>query len=100
MLESPKKETKVKVSIKELAVSMEIKNTGITLDVYDTQDRFLGDLVVTKTKVIWCPGKTSPENGRQVDWTAFIKMMGEVPVKSKKSPKAKPAAKKAAKKAL
>lgn len=87
----------MKVSIKELAVSMEIKNTGITLDVYDNQDKFLGDLVVTKTKLIWCPGKTKPENGHPIDWANFIEMMVKVPVKSKKVAKTKAAPAKPAK---
>lgn len=33
----------MKVSIKELSVSMEVKNKGIELDVYDNQDNHLGD---------------------------------------------------------
>jgi hypothetical protein len=37
----------MKVSIKDLSVAMEIKNTGVELDVYDGS-KHLGDLVVTK----------------------------------------------------
>jgi len=65
----------MKVSIKDLAVSMEIKNKGIELDVYDTDDKHLGDLVITKTKLVWCPGRTKPENGRPITWRKFIEMM-------------------------
>ena len=63
------------VSIKDLNVSMEIKNTGIELDVYNNQNEHLGDLVVTKTKLIWCAGKTGRENGVEVSWQEFIAWM-------------------------
>ena len=65
----------MKVSIKDLNVSMEIKNKGLEVDVYDTAGTHLGDLVVTKTKVIWCKGKTAPANGKALNWVKFIKMM-------------------------
>jgi hypothetical protein len=65
----------MKVSIKDLAVSMEIKNKGIELDVYDTSGKHLGDLVVTKSKLIWCPGRTKPENGQAIPWPKFISFM-------------------------
>jgi hypothetical protein len=39
----------LKVSIKNLSVAMEIKNTGVELDVYSPDgEKHLGDLVVTK----------------------------------------------------
>jgi hypothetical protein len=65
----------MKVSVKDLAVTMEIKNKGIELDVYDNADNHLGDLVVTKTKLIWCKGKTTVDNGKSVTWTDFINHM-------------------------
>lgn len=65
----------MKVSIKDFAVSMEIKNKGIELDVYSTDGRHLGDLVITKTGLIWCKGRTSPANGAKVSWAEFIKDM-------------------------
>ncbi len=69
----------MKVSIKDLAVTMEIKNTGIELDVYDNEDKHLGDLVVTKSKLIWCPGKTKVENGHVIKWDDFITHMKTLP---------------------
>ena len=69
----------MKVSIKDLAVSMEIKNTGVELDVYDSQDKHLGDLVVTKTKLIWCNAKTKVENGTAIKWSDFIAFMQTQP---------------------
>ena len=67
----------MQVSIKDLSVSMEIKNKGIELDVYDNQGDHLGDLVITKTRLTWCPGRTKPENGIKMNWKDFIKMMEE-----------------------
>ncbi len=64
----------MKVSIKDFAVSMEVKNKGIELDVYDG-DNHLGDLVVTKTGLIWCKGKINPENGVKITWKDFITYM-------------------------
>ena len=66
----------MKVSIKDLAVDMEIKNNGIELDVYSTDGKnHLGDLVVTKTGLIWCKGKTDRKNGRTINWKKFIAYM-------------------------
>jgi len=65
----------MKVSIKDFSVSMEIKNKGIELDVYDNQGTHLGDLVVRKTGLIWCKGKTTPQNGKKVSWKKFIEYM-------------------------
>ena len=67
------------VSIKDLAVSMDIKNKGIELDVYDTKGTHLGDLVITKTKLIWCNGKTKPANGKSISWTEFVTVMNGRP---------------------
>lgn len=65
----------MKVGIKDLSVSMEIKNKGVELDVYDNQDNFLGDLIVTKTRLTWCPGKTKADNGHKIEWQDFIDFM-------------------------
>jgi hypothetical protein len=65
----------MKVSVKDLSVSMEIKNKGIELDVYDNNEQHLGDLVVTKTKLVWCHGKTLVENGKAISWNDFIEYM-------------------------
>lgn len=62
----------MKVSIKHLAVDMEVKNKGVELDVYDNADKHLGDLVVTKTGLTWCNGKTKVENGTKIKWADFI----------------------------
>lgn len=65
----------MKVSVKDFAVTMELKNKGIELDIYDNAGTHLGDLVVTKTKLIWCRGKTKAENGIPIEWDDFISYM-------------------------
>ena len=63
------------VRIKQFDVAMEIKNKGVEIDVSDPQHGHIGDLVITKSKLIWCRGRTRPENGIDVTWTKFIEMM-------------------------
>jgi hypothetical protein len=65
----------MKVSVKDLSVTMEIKNKGIELDVYDSTGAHRGDLVINKAKVTWCPGKTLPQNGHSLTWESFITIM-------------------------
>ena len=65
----------MKVNIKSLSVSMDIKQKGIELEVYDNQGTHLGDLVVTKVKLIWCKGRTTPAKGIPINWNDFIKYM-------------------------
>jgi len=65
----------MQISIKDFAVTMEIKNNGIELDVRDNDGNHLGDLVVTKTNLIWCKGKKSQENGIKISWQDFIARM-------------------------
>ena len=62
------------VSIKNFEVDMKVKNKGIELDIYDHTSH-LGDLVVTKTKLIWCKGKTNRENGKEITWKEFMEYM-------------------------
>ena len=47
----------------------------MVVDVYDTAGNHLGDLVITKTKLIWCKGRTKPENGKAIKWRTFIEQM-------------------------
>ena len=66
----------MKVWITELNAEQELKNNGMQLDVYspDGENR-LGDLTVTKTKLIWCAGKTHKKNGKEISWSDFIEWM-------------------------
>ena len=65
----------MKVLVKDLNVSMEVKNNGIELDISDNDGAHLGDLYVTKKRLIWCVGKTQRENGKKIKWQDFISYM-------------------------
>jgi len=63
----------MKVSIKDLSVAMELKNNGIELDVYSANGNdHLGDLIVTKSGLTWCKGRTKRANGVKKSWQEFI----------------------------
>ena len=66
------------VYVKNMAVSMEVKNNGIEFEVRDTANKFLGDCIVNKRGLIWCQGRTARENGKRVSWDKFIQWMGAV----------------------
>ena len=63
------------VKIKDFNVEMLVKNKGIEFEIRETQgkggDR-LGDVVLNKTGLIWCKGKTTAQNGKPVSWSDFI----------------------------
>jgi hypothetical protein len=64
----------MKVSIKDLSVDMDVKNSGVELDVYSPDgETHHGDLIVTKADLIWCKGKTGRANGVKIPWAKFIK---------------------------
>ncbi|MDF1687786.1 MAG: hypothetical protein P1U50_13425 [Parvibaculaceae bacterium] len=65
----------MKVSIKSFDVEMEVKNKGIELAVRSPDGKQLGDLVITKSKLVWCKGKTKTDNGIPISWDKFIKYM-------------------------
>lgn len=65
----------MQVSIKSFDVDMDVKNKGIEFEVRDNDDKHLGDVILTKTKVIWCKGKTDRENGISFTWQEFIDRM-------------------------
>jgi hypothetical protein len=54
---------------------MDIKNSGIELDVYSNDVVHRGDLVISKTVLIWCAGRTTPANGKRISWDDFIRYM-------------------------
>jgi hypothetical protein len=67
----------MKVSIKDLAVSMELGNKGIELDIYDAAGKHLGDLRLGKATIEWCKGRTRTGNGRQKSWEEMIAWLEE-----------------------
>lgn len=58
--------------MKELGLDLEVKNKGMTLDVYDGNEH-LGDLKITKTGLTWCNGKA--HTGPKATWKEFIDWM-------------------------
>ena len=66
----------MKVQITQFNVEQELKTKGMQLDVYSPngEDR-LGDLTITKSKLIWCPSKVHKKNGKEATWAEFIKWM-------------------------
>ena len=68
----------MKVTIKRFNVTMDVKNSGIEFEVRSPNGKeHLGDLVLTKSSLIWCPGQTRPKYGHKMDWNTFIKIMTE-----------------------
>jgi hypothetical protein len=66
----------MKVYIRSLNVQMEVKNKGIELDIYAPNDTDrLGDLVITRSGLIWCRGKVLRKNGIEASWQDFIDWM-------------------------
>ena len=59
------------VKIKDFSVNMYIKNNGIEFDISDGSH--IGDLIITKTGIVWCEGKISKANGRKIDWDELRK---------------------------
>lgn len=59
------------VNIKQFKVEMEVKNSGLEFEIRSTQGEHLGDLVVTKTNLIWCEGRTRRGNGKSISWEDF-----------------------------
>ena len=68
----------MQVAIKKLNVPMQVKSKGVEFEVRDTKmngHKHLGDLVLSNSKLIWCPGKTLPANGKAITWKDFIEFM-------------------------
>jgi hypothetical protein len=68
----------MQVSIKKFDVGMEVKNNGIELEIRKPSGDFLGDVVLTKTKIIWCEGKRKPANGSALTWEQFREYMNSL----------------------
>lgn len=87
----------MKVKVKDLSAEIELKNTGMELQIHDNEDKHLGDLIVNKTRLEWCDGRTRAGNGVQISWKDFIAYANGLKVAVKKVPAKKVAAKKVAK---
>ncbi|MGE3966368.1 MAG: hypothetical protein AB7I09_19885 [Planctomycetota bacterium] len=64
-----------RVWIKEFDVEQTLKNKGIEFGVTDADGNHLGDFIITKARVEWCPGKKHRGNGHQLKWPEFIDLM-------------------------
>lgn len=63
------------VTIKRFNVKMEVKTSGIEFEIRSPNGKeHLGDLVLTHTRLIWCPGQTRPKNGHKIKWEDFINL--------------------------
>lgn len=62
----------MKVEIKNFDVNMLLKNNGIEFDISNNEGNHLGDLVINKTRLTWCKGKTTPKKGIKISWDDFI----------------------------
>ena len=63
----------MKVLIKKFDVQMEVKNRGIEFEVRSPDgENHLGDVVLKKSGLVWCKGRTDPANGIKVSWRDFI----------------------------
>jgi hypothetical protein len=91
----------MEVSIKALEVNMPVSKQGLELEIGEPNSaKKLGNLVVTKTHLIWSEGRTRRENGKKVKWSDFIKFVNDAQAPAPKVAAKKRAAKKvAAKKA-
>ncbi|SFF14948.1 hypothetical protein [Paracidovorax wautersii] len=86
------------VKIKDLSATIELKNNGMELEVRTPDGTFKGDLVITKTGLIWCEGKTQRANGTKISWDKFVKLVDgdgaakKAPAKKAAAPKPEPIA--------
>jgi hypothetical protein len=76
----PKKKHKtgnaMSVGMKDLYASVDLGNRGVELAVYKGSNH-LGDLHISKAKIIWCKGRKPPRNGIVKKWEQLITFFGE-----------------------
>lgn len=70
-----RKEQLVKVAVKSLDASIDVKTNGIEFEVRNNKNEFLGDLFITKKGLIWCKGKTQRRRGKSINWEEFTDLM-------------------------
>ena len=68
----------MKVSITDLAVAMDIKTKGMTLDISDhSGEERLGSMVINSRGLTWCKGKVRKGNGDRIKWENLIEFIEE-----------------------
>ena len=66
------------VRIKDFKVGMQLGTRGIELAVdHPNGGGHLGDLIITKTQVIWCEGRTGRARGKRVSLTTLRDWINE-----------------------
>ncbi len=65
----------MQVSIKDLAVNMDVGSKGIEFGVHDTKGKHQGDFYVTMTGIEWCAGKVPKGSGVKWDWAKVMASM-------------------------
>ncbi|HEX2986137.1 MAG TPA: hypothetical protein VHO71_04905 [Caproiciproducens sp.] len=73
------------VSIKRFDVEMLLKTNGMELDIKQPNGgEHIGDVVISKTGVTWCRGRTTPAHGISKSWDELIALMEEPQATSSK----------------
>lgn len=67
----------MQVGIKDFGVNMEVKTRGVEFAISDNSGSHLGDLIITKSKLIWCEGKVKRQNGKEISWEDFRAFMND-----------------------
>ena len=57
---------------------IKIKTDSECYKIWDNQGNFLGSLYINKAKMVWCKGRTRPENGKSIRWEDFIEYMNAI----------------------
>jgi hypothetical protein len=67
----------MKVLIKKFDVSMEIKKSGVELEVRSPNgNKHYGDCYVSMTGLTWCEGRKSHKNGVSIKWADLQEICG------------------------
>ena len=73
----------MKVKVKQFAVDMEVKTSGIELEVRKPDGSAqIGDCYVTKTGLTWCKGKTTKPKGVKVSWNELAELLASPAAKT------------------
>ena len=57
--------------------NFQLDEKGIEFEVHSPDGKHLGDLVLKGTHLVWCKGRTRPENGHRITWEHFADWAGE-----------------------
>lgn len=72
----------VDIRIKNFDVRMSVKSKGIEFEVRSPDgEEHLGDCYLTMTGVIWCPGKTTKQNGVKISWDDLTTVLASAETK-------------------